>query len=74
LFIYPNPTKNQLNIVLAAFQNLKIEIFAVDGKLIEQKSITKNTSIDVSTYKTGLYFINATNNNGEVYRNKFVKE
>ena len=72
--IYPNPTKNLLNIVVHDAQVLKIEIFAIDGKLIEQKSITKNTTVDVSKYQSGLYFIHATNNKGEVYRNKFVKE
>lgn len=72
--IYPNPTKNLLNIVLADAENLKIDVYAVDGKLIEQKTMNKTTTIDISKYQSGLYFINATNSKGEVYRNKFVKE
>lgn len=74
LFIYPNPTKNLLNIVVPDAQVLKIDIYSIDGKLIERKNINKNTAIDVSKYQTGLYFINATNSKGEVFRNKFVKE
>ena len=74
LFIYPNPTKNLLNIVVSDAQALKIDVYSIDGKLIERKNINKNTAIDVSKYQTGLYFINATNSKGEVYRNKFVKE
>lgn len=74
LFIYPNPTKNILNIIVPDAQNLKIDIYGIDGKLIEHKTITKNTAIDVSKYQSGLYFINATTNKGEVFRNKFVKE
>lgn len=74
LFIYPNPTKNLLNIVVPDAQALKIDVYSIDGKLIERKSITKNIIIDVSKYQSGLYFINATNSKGEVFRNKFVKE
>lgn len=74
LFIYPNPTKNLLNIVVPDAQVLKIDVCTIDGKLIEQKNINKNTAIDVSKYQTGLYFINATNSKGEVFRNKFVKD
>ncbi|MBV6484089.1 MAG: hypothetical protein KFKLKKLM_00572 [Flavobacteriales bacterium] len=74
LFIYPNPTKTLLNIVVPDAQSLKIDVYTIDGKLIEQKTITKNTALDVSKYQSGLYFINATTNKGEVFRNKFVKE
>lgn len=74
LFIYPNPTKNLLNIVVPDNQSLKIDVYTIDGKLIEQKNINKNTAIDVSKYQSGLYFIHATNSKGEVFRNKFVKE
>lgn len=74
LFIYPNPTKKLLNIVVPDAQALKIDVYSIDGKLIEQKSITKNTTVDVSKYQSGLYFINATNSKDEVFRNKFVKE
>ena len=74
LFIYPNPTKTLLNIVVPDAQSLKIDVYTIDGKLIEQKTITKNTALDVSKYQIGLYFIHATNSRGEVFRNKFVKE
>lgn len=63
-----------LNIVVPDAQSLKIDVYTIDGKLIEQKNINKNTAIDVSKYQSGLYFIHATNSKGEVFRNKFVKE
>jgi hypothetical protein len=72
--LYPNPTKNQLNIILTSNQNTKLEIFSIEGKLVEQQTIQKNTVVDVSKYNTGLYFIQATTNDGKIYRNKFVKE
>ena len=74
LMVFPNPTKNQLNIILSSNQNTKIEIFSIEGKLVEQQTIQKNSVIDVSKYNTGLYFIQATTNDGKIYRNKFVKE
>jgi uncharacterized delta-60 repeat protein len=72
--IYPNPTGNLLNVVLNEKEHYQLTIVTIDGKLLESKTIVGNTSLDVSKYPSGMYFIAATNNEGKVYQSKFVKE
>ena len=74
LSIYPNPTKNSLNVILPNSQKLSLVIYSIDGKLIENRTILKNTTIDVSAYQSGMYFIKATNEEGNIYQSKFIKE
>lgn len=74
LSIYPNPTKNSLNVILPNSQKLSLVIYSIDGKLIENKTILKNTTIDVNHYQSGMYFIKATNEEGKIYQSKFIKD
>ena len=72
--IYPNPTGNLLNVVLNEKEHYQLTIVTIDGKWLESKPIIGNTTVDVSKYASGMYFITATNNEGKVYQSKFVKE
>ena len=72
--IYPNPTGKKLNVVFNKNEQYQLKIVTIDGKLIETKTIVGNTTLDVSNYSSGMYFITATNNEGKVYQSKFVKE
>ena len=72
--IYPNPAASQLNLKLNETEPLTIEIYSLDGKLIDRINVAQNTLINVSGYPKGMYFISATNKIGKVYQSKFVKE
>ena len=72
--IYPNPTGSVLNVVFKQNELYQLQITAIDGKIIEAKTINGNTTVDVSKYSSGMYFISATNKEGKVYQSKFVKE
>lgn len=72
--IYPNPTGSVLNVVFKQNELYQLQITAIDGKIIEAKTINGNTTIDVSKYSSGMYFITATNKEGKVFQSKFVKE
>ena len=74
LNIYPNPTGNLLNVVLNEKEHYQLTIVTIDGKWLESKTIIGNTTVDVSKYASGMYFITATNNEGTMYQSKFVKE
>jgi uncharacterized repeat protein (TIGR01451 family) len=74
LYIYPNPTTSRLNLILPENEILNLSIYSVEGKLTETRVITQNTSIDVNHYKNGMYFIKATNEDGNIYQSKFIKE
>jgi hypothetical protein len=72
LDIYPNPTKNTLNINTSAnvWVN-QLNIFDLNGKTV--LSSANQTTIDVSKLNAGLYFIKIKTDQGEFSR-KFIKE
>lgn len=78
VIIYPNPTTNIINFNLNTLHNKisKIEIFDISGKRIYTglKSITSSTSIDVSSYKKGMYFYTIWSDTINRYDGKFIVE
>jgi hypothetical protein len=60
--IYPNPANNYLFINLFEKQSVQISIFDNNGRLIISQTINQNTTIDLSNFANGLYFISASNN------------
>ena len=58
IVIFPNPATNQITIKLNSFNNEKINIRSIDGRLMLQFGLLSNTSIvDVSYLIPGIYFI-----------------
>lgn len=60
--IYPNPVSDNLNLRIGHFQALKgtVRIFSPVGQQVFERAIDKedkHISIDVSTYKNGMYFL-----------------
>jgi len=80
--LYPNPTRNKLNLMIAAPVNdmVKIEILDITGKIVKQQINTiiigdNKVPIDVAALPAGSYFIKAVGNNGyQTAVSKFVKE
>lgn len=59
-FIYPNPTKEYLNLS-SNYNNKTYKIIDISGRIIEQGSITDSFKIDVSNLNKGLYLLNIAN-------------
>ncbi len=64
MIIYPNPTKGIINIATKteAFEDITINIYNVYGQLLNQQNTNSvsnefSTTMDLSTYKKGLYII-----------------
>lgn len=76
LLVYPNPTKDKINISLktnAVMQNGLIEIYTLHGKLLFIKKVNSTVeAIDVTTYAKGTYFIKLTVDK-TIYKQIFVK-
>jgi Secretion system C-terminal sorting domain/Heparinase II/III-like protein len=71
IIIFPNPTKNELNIITDNLLNSEIEISNAMGEiLIKTRSKSK---IDVSDLRSGIYFVKVKQGNNS-YNYKFVKE
>ena len=70
--IYPNPVKNTLRVTTNEASN--IELSDVTAKVILNKEVTgTTTSIDMSAFKSGVYFLKANNNKGKSSIEKVVK-
>lgn len=52
--IYPNPAKSSINISMPV-ENAELELWTLDGKLAQSKSISNNSSIDISSLISGSY-------------------
>lgn len=71
IIVFPNPTKNELNIITNNLLNSEIEISNLMGELLIK---TTNTSkIDVSDFSAGVYILNVKQG-VIVYNYKFVKD
>ena len=74
--LYPNPTKNILNIKLP--ENIEVNVTGVTianslGQIVLETKAENTTTIDVSQLQSGIYFINLITNYGD-WKGKFVKE
>jgi hypothetical protein len=69
--IYPNPAREALTIEVS--ENSKLEVYAYDGKLVAQENIANRTVLNVRNFNNGIYFVRLTNEAGETYQTKFVK-
>jgi hypothetical protein len=71
IIVFPNPTKNEINIITNNLLNSEIEISNVMGEFLLK---TKNTSkIDVSNLSNGIYVLIVREGNNK-YSYTFVKE
>ncbi|PKQ67136.1 hypothetical protein BZG01_08535 [Labilibaculum manganireducens] len=75
--IYPNPTKGKLVIDLHEnfnySTNIQVKLFDSAGKLILYKQLEPTTTLDLTSYPAGLYFVHFINQN-EAVSFKIVKQ
>lgn len=71
LILFPNPASNVLNIL--SNENTTIEIYSLDGRLIESHKVQGNLTLNVADYKNGIYFVRSIDENGNLSQQKFVK-
>ena len=72
--IYPNPTKEILNIdLIVPNQNTKINIYNSLGELILSKDIVnQNSIINTNQLQSGLYYLNVLKNNKTIKTDKLI--
>ena len=72
LKLYPNPTKNIINVNSPLIDINKIEIYSVIGKKMKQFTLNLN-KINIDDLSSGLYLIKVISDKGS-YTTKFIKE
>lgn len=62
--IYPNPTANFLTLKIENTDNLSYQLFDINGKLIESKTVSNNSSnISLENQPPSTYFLKVTQDN-----------
>lgn len=75
LELFPNPVINELNLKISADIS-RIQLVDITGKIVKEAQVnnTTQTAIDVRQLASGVYFVKAMNNNGELKTTeRFVK-
>jgi hypothetical protein len=76
MLIYPNPTNGILNIEMQkSIQNFDVKLFSLDGKLldVEISKTNQNIQLDLGSFKSGIYFLQLTDELGRSYFYKVNK-
>ena len=73
--IVPNPSSSTIEIIMSDAKFNKVSITTIDGKIVNERTIEKTdrTMIDVSRYANGIYIINVTSEDGQLYTKKLIK-
>jgi len=76
IHVYPNPANdiiyfNQVESKVSTFS--KINIYNINGQLMEVKNYTSFLSVDISDYSSGIYFYSISDDDGIIQNGKFVK-
>jgi len=73
--IYPNPTSNEITIRLDNMQNAELNIFSIDGRLLDyRKNVGKELKYDLSRYAKGEYIISISVGNKVVAAQTIIKQ
>ena len=72
--VFPNPTANEINLVLDKDAASKIQIFNIVGILVYQTSASGEIKIDVSNFSQGVYSVQIYNKNNNFQISKFIKQ
>ena len=70
--IYPNPTKNVLNIQSSSFEIKTATIYDITGRVVLASQVS-NQAIDVHSLSTGTYILSLTDIEGKNHIQKFIK-
>lgn len=76
LILFPNPTKDNLNIQLPNENYKNLAIVNILGEIVKENAINnqKNIIIDMSNYTAGVYFLILEDNLGTKQTRKIIKE
>lgn len=75
--IFPNPTKDKVNIIIngIVFEKVNIDVFDIHGRLLIQKVFSTAevyTDVDLNKYALGTFFIRITNEKDELLKSSII--
>ena len=75
LTIYPNPANQILNIKLDRYplnDKLNVIINDLSGRIVFRSLIKNNSNFDLSGWESGVYFLQISDNQGNLYKTRFI--
>lgn len=72
--VFPNPASAELTITTNNNEISEIEIYDVVSREILQKQFSQSTTLEITELKSGIYFYEVKNKNGETVIGRFVKQ
>jgi photosystem II stability/assembly factor-like uncharacterized protein len=76
LSLYPNPTKNEVNLKWSKSEAMSVRIYNTLGKLMyygKKVNLFDGFKIDVSSFNSGVYFVKLNGVNGEITKKLILK-
>ncbi|NQX85983.1 MAG: DUF1028 domain-containing protein [Flavobacteriaceae bacterium] len=71
--IYPNPALDYITLVNKTDENYDLFLLDITGKLIFKESIYKTKNLNISQYKSGIYFLKIINDNRIIVKKIIIK-
>jgi hypothetical protein len=71
LTVYPNPTSGLVYISGIELEAPEVQVFDLTGRIL---LFERETTLNLSGYPDGIYFLRITTNNGEIFTKKVVKK
>ncbi|MEJ5052573.1 T9SS type A sorting domain-containing protein [Chryseobacterium culicis] len=74
--LYPNPTRDILNIDFNGKKFKTLEVYSIDAKKIITKEVSSlnTTEVNLSQYPAGIYMVTLIDSTGKSYPNKIIKK
>lgn len=73
VFVYPNPTSGVINVTNASGLNNVISVIDVTGKELLSKTVSTGTTLDLSSFGTGIYLVKVSNEKGQIVERVVVR-
>jgi len=72
ILIYPNPTQDFITIELKNPMNATVKLISIDGKILIEKTFSKETQLDIRNQSPGSYIL-VIENEGRIFEQKIAK-
>ena len=73
-FLVPNPTRDELRVVLPADESVLITVTDISGRQVMARSVTGGSRVDVSSLRSGIYLARGRTASGRVMVQKVMIE
>lgn len=71
--VYPNPATTFINIDIEGSQTATFTIYDLQGKIVLENTLSKDSQVDISSLQDGIYFYTLISNE-EIYTGSIVKK